>query len=113
MPAAKKTASCSPDKTVQTMPAAKKTARFSADKTVQTIVAQLTKLSNELDELQNRPTEESLIVREKALNESVSALNDFRVKLDSMFQRTQHELDDLFSEHLWEKFHRSLPDYLD
>ena len=77
----------------------------SSDKAVQSILTQVSTLATELDELRATATDEGLNKRSQALNASIARLNEFKQKLDSLFERAQSEMDDLFCEYLWEKFH--------
>ena len=74
----------------------------SGNKSVQAINTHLAVLSNELDELRDRPTEESLQQRAQEYDKSVIALTEFKRSLETLCDSFQQEVDGLFSDLLWE-----------
>ena len=76
--------------------------RKSKNKCIELISSHLATLSVELEELHAKPTDESLKQRVKDHEKEVTSLAEFKLSLEDACQRFQHEIDDLFSDNLWQ-----------
>ena len=69
---------------------------------IELISGHLATLSVEMEELRAKPTDETLLQRMKDHEKEVTSLAEFKLSLEDLCQRLQSEMDDLFSDNLWQ-----------
>ena len=74
----------------------------SKNKCIELISSHLATLSVELEELHAKPTDESLKQRMQEFEKDIASLAEFKLSLEDMCHRLQSEMDDLFSDNLWQ-----------
>ena len=67
------------------------------------IIAKVSKMSDELEQLRNFSTEDALQLQRNTVKQQVAALNDFKQKLEDFCSRVECELNDLFSGLVWSR----------
>ena len=74
----------------------------SQSQSVQAVLTHMETISKELAELRAKPTDESLMQRVKVFEADVLSLAEFKLSLENLCERFQHDMDDLFSDNLWQ-----------
>ena len=69
---------------------------------IEQISGHLATLDREMEELRAKPTDNSLKQRVQEFEKDIASLAEFKLSLEDMCQRLQSEMDDLFSDNLWQ-----------